>query len=110
MSFELPVTDDPRRLRREVKVLSLVVERIRGRGLHEESRLDPAQEIAVWSGARIEAHVDHANDREVLPALRAGRADRDRDAERSRRLARREVADEDALVDELRAHRRNAVV
>ena len=46
----------------------------------------------------------------MLPALRARRADRDGQAERPRRLARREVADEDPLVDELRAHAGHAVV
>ena len=46
----------------------------------------------------------------MLPAFRAGRADRDRQAERAGRLARREVADEDPLVDEHGAHARHAVV
>ena len=93
-----------------MEVLALVVERVGRRCFEEQSRFHGPQKLGVTDVSRVEAHVHHAHDREVLPPLGASRSDRHRKTQLRRRLARGEVADEDPFVDELRAHGRNAVV
>src|SRR5438093_6815344 len=53
--IELAVSDHASGLGREVEVLPLVVERIRGRRLEEETRVDAAQQLGVRRRARVEA-------------------------------------------------------
>src|SRR5205814_1576962 len=70
----LAVADDPCDLGGEVEVLPLVVQRVGRRRLEQEAIVDIAQERVVRLLPRLEAHVHHPHDREVLPALGPGAA------------------------------------
>src|SRR5439155_8864996 len=76
VTLEGASADHARRLRGEVEVLALVVERIRGRRFKEETRVDSTEEVGIWDRRRIEAPVDHSHDRDMLPAFRARRTGR----------------------------------
>src|SRR5258706_121671 len=87
VTLEHPVPDDARGLGREVEVLPLVIERIRGRRLHQQTVVHTFNEGVVALRPGVEAHVHHAHDREVLPSFGPRGADRDRHTERGRGLA-----------------------
>src|SRR2546428_10961784 len=72
------IANDARGLRREMEVLALFVERVRRRRFEEKPRVDASEQVGIRHRSGLEAHVHHPYDREVLPALRARRADRDR--------------------------------
>src|SRR5207237_5641822 len=103
------VLDLPGDLAAELEVEPDVVDRPRLVRVDEDAALRPGDELRERRRARLEVDVRHADDGDPRGALRAHGAVRPA-ADRRRGVAARQVADEDAALDEMEALRGHAVV
>ena len=106
---ELAVPDAPRDLAPELEVDAVVVDRPRRVRRHEYAVVRVADDVRERALARLDRDVRHADQREVLPAVRAHRAAA-RQADHARGLAARDEVLEDPVDDDRRPAGGDALV
>src|SRR5512140_2967479 len=106
----LSVLDLPPQLASELEVVALVVDRPAPVRLHVDAVVGGADQFFEGAIAGQHADVGHADQRNAVPAFGAHGAVRTRVADRGRRFARRQVAAEHPVADDVGTLRRNAFV
>src|SRR3989338_3037619 len=106
----LAALDLPGDLGAELEVVAAVVDAPAAVGLEIDAVVGVGQQVGELPGSRQQADVGHADERDAVPALGAHGAARAGEAEGRGGLARAQVADEAAVLDDVDALRRHALV